>query len=49
MSRAMPLTNGSTPMKPIDGSSLAACDEMLAAAEADLQPDGRHRRLEQSS
>ena len=34
----MPLTNGSMPMKPMSRMSLGLRDQMLAAAEPDLQP-----------
>ena len=34
----MPLTNGSTPMKPMRGMRLGLGDQMLAAAESDLEP-----------
>ena len=35
----MPATKGSTPMKPIAGRGERLGDQMLAAAEADLEPD----------
>ncbi len=35
----MPLMNGSTPMKPMRGCSHGLVDQMLAAAEADLEPE----------
>ena len=43
----MPLTKGSQPMKPTSGFSRARREQMLAAAEADLQPDARDRPRKQ--
>jgi hypothetical protein len=42
----MPLTKGSMPMKPSSGLFAAMWQEMLAAAEADLELNCRNVRLE---
>ena len=46
-SLATPLTNGSTPRKPMSGVSRRLRRQMLAAAEADLQPQGSRRPVEE--
>ena len=42
----MPLMNGSAPMKPVRGCASRLRDQMLGAAEADLEPDVVDRRPE---
>ena len=45
----MPLTNGSTPIKPVAGRLGRAMQQMFAAAEADFEPNSRNIRFEQAA